>query len=73
MKKLYELTIKAIVLADDELDAEHTKIDPSAADTEVIEVNNVDESWLDILPFCDDPRVEEKTCREILNQGSNKV
>lgn len=63
--KLYELTIKAYVVAKDENEVCNVRIDASAADTLVIEAESVDDNWGDSLPFSD-YGVEEHTCSEWL-------
>ena len=65
MKKIYELTITAYVLAETAEDAraEARSIDTSGCDVEAYEVSQVPQEWMDCMPFGGD---EDKTCAEIL-------
>ena len=64
MKKLYEVTKRYYIMAENEIEAEYYNIDfEGEASVDVVEATSVDSEWWDEIPFNSD---DARTCGQIL-------
>lgn len=66
IKKLYEVEIKAYVMAEDEDEAKSIAVaECEDVDAEAFVTNSIDAEWWDAIPYGND---DDLTCGEILKQ-----